>query len=257
MCSDAIRICVPLVLACAVALHSCSIKEDREACPCWLTMQVPSQGDSQMIVNWVLAASDTVMEGVLNVVSGPSCTVEVPRERIWLVAVSGSDGQFAGVQGLKIEEGKPFPAVYYYRSELDTRCDSLRDTILLHKNHTCVTIRDNNPFEIFTYYLCGNSCGFDFEGNVLEGPFRSRAEPNNGAYSCIVPRQGDDSLRLEVYLGNELTRSFPIGELIVQSGFDWTAEDLEDIDLTLDYTDTQVTFTVNGWTHRLTFYYEF
>ena len=32
---------------------------------------------------------------------------------------------------------------------------------------------------------------------------------------------------------------------------------LEDIDLTLDYSATQVTFTVNGWTHRLTFYYEF
>ena len=62
---------------------------------------------------------------------------------------------------------------------------------------------------------------------------------------------------MDVYLGQELMRSFPIGDIIAQSGFDWEAEDLEDIDLTLDYSATQVTFTVNGWTHRLTFYYEF
>lgn len=257
MCSNAIRNCVPLVLALAVTLHSCSIKEDRGECPCWLTLQVPSQGGSHLIVNWVLEASDTVREGILDDENNPSCTVEVPREKIRLVAVSGADGRFAGVQGLKIEEGRPYPPVYYYQTVLDTSCDSLRDTIRLHKNHAYVKIRDNSPNASFTYYLCGNSCGFDLDGKVARGPFRSKADFKEGAYSCIVPRQGDNSLRLDIYLGQELMRSFPIGDIIAQSGFDWEAEDLEDIDLTLDYSATQVTFTVNGWTHRLTFYYEF
>jgi hypothetical protein len=62
---------------------------------------------------------------------------------------------------------------------------------------------------------------------------------------------------LEVYRSGELLRSFPIGDIIAESGFDWNAVDLEDIEVTLDYIDTGVDFTVNGWKHTLTFYYEF
>ena len=100
MCSNAIRNCVPLVLALAVTLHSCSIKEDRGECPCWLTLQVPSQGGSHLIVNWVLEASDTVREGILDDENNPSCTVEVPREKIRLVAVSGADGRPSWIQAV-------------------------------------------------------------------------------------------------------------------------------------------------------------
>ena len=187
----------------------------------------------------------------------PSCTVQVPRERIRLVAVSGAEGRFTAAQGLMTEEGEQYPPVYYYRSVLDSRCESLRDTIHLHKNHVCINIYDGNSSGSFSYCIVGGVCGFGPDGQILPGPFSSRAEPGAGGVFCRVPRQADASLRLDVYQGSQLARSFPIGEIIAESGYDWTAEDLEDIDLTLDYTATDVTFTINGWQHKITFYYEF
>ena len=257
MSFNVIRNCIPLVLAVAVTLHSCSIKEDREVCPCWLTIQTVPGGGSQSEVCWSLWASDAVRQGVLDVLGDPSCTVEVPRETIRLVAVSGAEGLFSAELGLMTEEGEQYPPVYYYSSVLDSRCESLRDTILLHKNHVCINIQDGNSTGSFRYRIVGNVCGFGPDGQILPGPFSSQAEQSAGSFICRVPRQADGSLRLDVYQGSQLTRSFPLGEIIEMSGFDWTAEDLEDIDLTLYYTATEVTFTVNGWQHKITFYYEF
>ena len=50
-----------------------------------------------------------------------------------------------------------------------------------------------------------------------------------------LPVQMDGSLRLNVmaYDGT-LLRSFALGEYILQSGYDWNAEDLEDIRIEVD-----------------------
>ena len=39
----------------------------------------------------------------------------------------------------------------------------------------------------------------------------------------------------------------PLGEYIVRSGYDWTAEDLDDVNVALDLEMQQVTITVSGW----------
>lgn len=257
MFSDARRYCVPLVLIATALLGSCSIKEDREVCPCFLSVSRPDpeaglQGD----VFWYLAAGDYSIGGKMEEGEKEVCDIEVPREVLRLIAVSGiPDGLFMN-GGLRIEEGNECPPVYYYKTDLDARCNSLRDTIHLHKNYCTVSIRGDTS-QSFTYYLAGTSCGFDWDGNILQGSFRAPFREEEEGLSCRTPRQGDDSLRLEVCQGAELVRSFPIGEIIAGSGYDWSAEDLEDVVLTLDYTDTQVTFTVNGWQHKITFYYEF
>ena len=42
-------------------------------------------------------------------------------------------------------------------------------------------------------------------------------------------------------------RTFSIGEYIIESGYDWTAESLEDVNVEIDYAKTEVSFTVNDW----------
>ena len=71
------------------------------------------------------------------------------------------------------------------------------------------------------------------------------------------PRQLDDSLELEVYLNGVLTRTVRIGELIANSGYSWTKEDLDDIYISLGlFTNRSVAVRVNGWnTEAFTFKY--
>ena len=257
MFSDANRYCVPLVFLALGLIQSCSIKEDREICPCYLTVVRPdSEAGLRGEVFWYLAAGDYSIGGKIEDGEREVCDIEVPREVLRLIAVSGMTGELSINGGLRIEAGNDCPPVFYYKTDLDARCNSLRDTIHLHKNYCNVSIEGDISSD-FTYMLSGSSCGFDWEGNILQGSFRAPFREEGSVLCCRAPRQADSSLRLDVYQGLEMVRSFPIGEMIVQSGYDWSAEDLEDIEITLDYTGTQVTFTVNGWQHQLTFYYEF
>ncbi len=257
MCSDAIRYCVPLVFLMLLTCPSCSVKEDREICPCFLTVVRPdSEAGLQGEVFWYLAAGDYMLEGKIEDGEKQACDIEVPRTVFRLIAVSGITGGLSQISGFRIEEGESCPPVYCYRAELDTRCNSLRDTIRLHKNYCRVTVRGGFP-DSFTYMLEGQSCGFDWEGNIIQGRFHSYFNYGEGGFYCNVPRQADSSLRLDLLREGELLRSFPLGDLIAQSGYDWEAEDLEDIEISLDYQDTGVNFNIDGWTHRLTFYYEF
>ena len=238
-------------------VQSCSIKEDREVCPCYLTVVRPDSGaGSQGEVFWYLAAGDYGLEGMIEEGEKQVCDIEVPRTVFRLIAVSGMTGGLSDKSGFWIGEGEKYPPVYYYKTDLDARCNSLRDTIRLHKNYCNISLRGDIS-ENLTYCLAGSSCGFDWDGNILRGGFRSQFGQEGATFRCRAPRQADSSLSLEVYRSGELLRSFPIGDIIAESGFDWNAVDLEDIEVTLDYIDTGVDFTVNGWKHTLTFYYEF
>ena len=249
MSSNAIRYCVPLVFLLLCLCQACSIKEDREICPCFLTVVRPDSGaGSQGDVFWYLGM---IEEGEKQV-----CDIEVPRTVFRLIAVSGIVGGLSGNSVFRIGEGESYPPVYYYKTDLDAHCNSLRDTIRLHKNYCNVSI-EGQVSDSFTYILAGSSCGFDWEGNIVRGDFSSPFYREGASFCCRAPRQADSSLRLELYKDGVLLRSFPIGEMIAESGFDWAAEDLEDIEVRLDYIDTGVDFTVNGWKHTITFYYEF
>jgi hypothetical protein len=64
---------------------------------------------------------------------------------------------------------------------------------------------------------------------------------------AVLPRQIDASLMLEVDDGKGGYKAFALGQYIVSSGYDWTAEDLEDITVTLDYALTEIRLVIGGW----------
>ena len=53
-------------------------------------------------------------------------------------------------------------------------------------------------------------------------------------------RAGDDGERVVV-------DRLPLGEYIARSGYDWTAENLADVNVALDLEMQQVMITVSGW----------
>ena len=106
------------------------------------------------------------------------------------------------------------------------------------------------------------------------GEFRYAPMQENGVYQVRVPIQVDNSLELVMleipdqvgYDGEEMpcqagydgeragdvvkrvvVDRLPLGEYIARSGYDWTAEDLADVNVALDLEMQQVTITVSGW----------
>jgi len=93
--------------------------------------------------------------------------------------------------------------------------------------------------------------------------FRYAPMQENGVYQVRVPRQVDNSLELVMLeisdqvgydgerAGDDGERAvvdrLPLGEYIARSGYDWTAEDLADVNVALDLEMQQVMITVSGW----------
>ena len=122
----------------------------------------------------------------------------------------------------------------------------------------------SSPYDIEVW---GNVAGVSaWDLMPVKGDFRYAPVQKNGVYQVRVPRQEDNSLelvmvempdqvghdgRFPVGAGDDCERAvvdrLPLGEYIARSGYDWTAEDLADINVALDLEVQQVMITVSGW----------
>ena len=77
---------------------------------------------------------------------------------------------------------------------------------------------------------------------------------SDGLCRLRIPRQLDGSPRLEIdFLDSGEVRTFPVGEYILESGYDWDAADLKDISLEMDFSRSSLTFTISKWKKTLSY----
>ena len=101
----------------------------------------------------------------------------------------------------------------------------------------------------------GNICGYDSSTRPSPGPFcftcRETGPGTSGGHaSCVVklPRQKDGSLKMDILSGDTILRSFAIGHYMESCGYDWTSEDLEDLELEINFAATTITLRTAAWT---------
>ena len=69
----------------------------------------------------------------------------------------------------------------------------------------------------------------------------------------MLPRQRDASLKLDIFGDDGLLKSFSLGNYLLESGYDWTAKDLRDATVLVDFAGTQIRIEVGGWDHSYDF----
>lgn len=230
----------------------CSVKEERDECPCRLILDF-SQVDTLSVPEAIIYAVDelgTVYGGLVPAEEFmPEYQMDVMRSRLHLNVCSGDDGHYKHGKGLGIPYGDACPEIWMYSSDLEAASEMVRDTVMLRKNHCVLTIiieKEDSP----VYGLCvkGNVNGYGVDGNPMEGPFSCiPKEIGKKRYRTVIPRQADPSLILEVDDGTEILKSIALGELISAGGYDWTSPDLEDLTVHIDWAFTDVVITVRGW----------
>ncbi|MBO5499842.1 MAG: hypothetical protein J5990_10690 [Bacteroidales bacterium] len=299
-------------------LSSCSIKEDRDGCPCWMTVEMPGQaghdgekvgqagrfsvgaGDGESVVLRLRGNSDEdavdyeyqVTEAVR--VDVGALEYEVPRGSVGVSAVAfgneipgragydekaagydggmpdrvGYDGKSAGYDGdeIRVPVGEQMDSLYGFFKMYHTRCESIRCDVELHKEFCTVsfTLGEDGYSSPYHIEVWGNVAGVSaWDLMPVLGEFRYAPMQKNGVYQVRVPRQEDNSLELVMleipdqvgydgeragYDGERVVVDrLPLGEYIVRSGYDWTAEDLADVNVALDLEMQQVMITVSGW----------
>jgi len=299
-------------------LSSCSIKEDRDGCPCWMMVEMPDRvghdgekvgqagrfsvgaGDGESVVLRLRGNSDEdAVDYAYKVTEAVRADVgaleyEVPRGAVGVSAVAFGneipgraeydekaagydggmhnrvwhDGKSAGYDGdqIRISVGEQMDSLYGFFKMYHTRCESIRCDVELHKEFCTVsfTLGEDGYTSPYDIEVWGNVAGVSaWDLMPVHGEFRYAPMQENGVYQVRVPRQVDNSLELVMLeipdqVGYDGERAgdddervvvdrLPLGEYIARSGYDWTAEDLADVNVALDLEIQQVMITVSGW----------
>ena len=285
-------------------LSSCSIKEDRDGCPCWMMVEMPDLvgQDGTVVLRLRVNSDEDAVDYEYQVTEAVRVDVgaleyEVPRGSVGVSAVAfgnempgragydekaagddggmpnrvGHDGKSAGYDGdeIRVPVGEQMDSLYGFFKMYHTRCESVLCDVELHKEFCTVsfTLGEDGYTSPYDIEVWGNVAGVSaWDLMPVQGEFRYAPMQENGVYQVRVPRQVDNSLELvmleipdqvgydgrsPVGAGDDGERvvvdRLPLGEYIARSGYDWTAEDLADVNVALDLEMQQVMITVSGW----------
>ena len=217
-----------------VALVSCSIKEDRSDCPCWLTVDADK---AVSVDGWFGTRS-------LFNVKGGFVDKKVPRGIVNLVA---SYGNFSA------PEGQQMDSLFARRIPVNTDGESAFARVTLCKNFATIELDFKDEDDGRTAYdLLATGTVAGVNARTLEpedGPFRCIPEPvlDGRGYAFRVPRQKDESLNVTLSYNGKAVEILDLGYLIAKTGFDWKAENLGDIAILCDLPAHTFTITVKEW----------
>lgn len=212
-------------------LSSCSIKEDRDGCPCWMTVDFPEVAESRQhitesVVLRLRGNSDEdavdyeyqVTEAVK--VNVGALEYEVPRGSVGVSAVAfgneipgraGYDEKAAGYDGgmpdrvghdgdeIRVPVGEQMDSLYGFFKMYHTRCESVLCDVELHKEFCTVsfTLGEDGYTSPYDIEVWGNVAGVSaWDLMPVLGEFRYAPILKNGVYQVRVPRQVDNSLEL-------------------------------------------------------------
>jgi len=253
-----------------IGLFSCKaiVLEDRMACPAMLYIDREDgqaiEGDASVLLavrdshtSEVIAADNPRLEDLepdrysLEIHKSPGIIVS------GVIGAKRSRGE-GGARTLTIPSGLEGDPLYIFTASSPALDDELIVPAKLRKEHCRMTFRFCLEEGGFPYRLAviGNASGIDLmSGKPVEGPFRFEPEEEKpGIFHCIVPRQADRLLALELTPKEGLNAHEGFaGTLLLWEylqrleGFSWEIENLPDITLDIDFFHLSITVAVNDW----------
>ena len=228
------------LLACA----SCSVKEDRNACPCILSLYTSEAAGKRVAVEVWNMDGVCVAEGETD---GPVLELQVPRGQLLVTACSGlaSCHLLGGV--VSIPRGAQMDPLSAWRAEADCRGEQSSQILFLHKQWATVNLK------LLNYPATAAPPVLKIEGKVSGYDLASGLPVNGGfLFHPLLGTEGDVVFRLPRQSGDDLLlevgpKVLPIGEMIVAGGYDWKEADLDDIFMWVDYLDSTVRIWISEW----------
>lgn len=254
-------------MAFAAVLSSCSLKEDRYPCPCYLNVsfeEKESLRDTVSLLGWNSAElfSDAILAGDYD-----PYWVKAVRKGIFNFSVSrGAAPSDRNGHFIEAKFGSQSDSLYAFHDEIVAEGDMVYSKVRFHKQFCTVFLdimKNGEQMKDFGFLVTGNTCGFDLlDFSPVSGPFSYdfRGIYGERTVSFRIPRQIDESMVLTIYRYDsegvpEHMGNFPLGKYIVKTGYDWSEVDLQDVYVTVDLAIGQVIIAVDGWEDGMVFFY--
>ena len=238
-------------------LASCSVKEDRDECPCWLQIDLSTCShfaDRVSLKGWT-SASPVFGVQVLSEDFSSAHEEEVPRTMVSYCATSGLDASRNSGMSVVIPEGEQSDRLYAYRADVQAYGETAYDKVSLHKQYAAVAVKIGDGGNGCSVHVRSRWNGLDLVSlKPLAGAFEFTPElTEEKVWYFRLPRQGDDSLVMEITDRSGNTYPYDLGDEIRRTGYDWSAVDLDDIMLGVDYASGKLTIEVIPWEEGLVY----
>ena len=252
-----------LAVALMVSATSCSVKEDRDLCPAYLTVRSnghigePSYSENIFYnISATAGGSHDEATGTFTEFSDEGRIFKSPRKKSMTVSVAGGVKNMIVTDSLvRIPVGMECDRILGGSGTVWVPEDLGEITLPLQRNYCNIqmgivgTVYDPYPYY---FLLKGNVDGFELPSfNPHVGRFEKRIDIAPGdIFECRVPRQFDDGLVVEArsVTTNEVVTEIPVGQLAREMDYDWRKADLDDILINIDFARTMVSITVADWT---------
>ncbi len=250
-----ISVCTLLSL---YVLSSCTVKEDRTECPCRLEILLDESSGNlsgKDILLWFSEDSGHPLRKTSFPSSEKQMTADVPRGKIRIFAATGDNVSMSTGQWnhLHLEPGLQADSIFACNSIVECFGEMSTDTLILHKQWCTahILLEETGGWEPFRFEIYGKWSGLSADDlTALEGPFRYQSDATARQMTVRIPRQGDDSLVLKVHLtqGNQSdSKTFPLGKLIAEIGYQWDKTDLDDLAISLDEATLGLNIEIIDW----------
>ena len=227
------RFCIPLFLA---ALLCCSVKEVRDHCPCRLEMDLSAFGEVTRLVH-----VDTGSGAQPLALSGGEDLIyreDLSRRQAMGVAVWSSkpDGD----------------SLYLYCRDLPVGRERLFLKAVPRKQFATVVlyVLPAGEYPVPVEYTVYSDYGaIDLHtGQPVKKALSIPLEGESDHYVFRLPRQDQRSrLLLEAREADGRLHTYPLGEWVRESGYDWEAPDLDDLLVGVDFADATVFVWAADW----------
>ena len=234
---------------------SCSVKEDRSPCPCWLTVDGTDAfrvSDRPSLRIWSgadVGVSETLPEGDAPYVR----EYTVPRGTATVSVHSGPETGKEEEGRVLFADNLPADTLWAHASAVDCRGEEARDTVRMRRQFARVALRPRegswSASGVRSMAVSTSCGGLDLRTlRPLDGGWGMPLDIEDDTEAVFyVPRLRPDgrfSLTLDIR-GDAEERDLQAA--LRQTGYDWTKADLDDITLTLDGSLCVVEVTVEQW----------
>lgn len=238
--------CIPALAV--LCLGSCSIKENRMDCPCRLTMDLTEFGLEGPVGLTLWNNGLYVLEKRVSALD--SLEMDVPRVVYRFAALPSTFDQWLeGKTNLVVAKGEQFPMVYSYCNQhLDAVCETLCEKVVAHKQYAEIFIDpEDADMSYLQYYLKGETIGFNImDLSPVAGEFECRMDGAGKLVSAKIPRQEGNGLKI-VVSGAERSGTLDLSAFLEDNGYDWNADDLEDVYIKISALKSYVEIDIEDW----------
>ena len=249
-----------LLIAIVTASASCSLKEDRDGCPCHLIIGLDNAvGNGNADIFIFQDGEEVLADNVVPADYPEGYRCEVRRRPASVTVIQGLKENIIHEGRLVIKNGNDADRLFLYNETLQCGSETVMAAADLHKNWTTLEISlaaeagEDSPAGNVRIDISGGICGMDLRnGAPVRGDFQCiarLADSGFAVYAVNLPRQisSEDEILIAVSRNGKELFTCDISEAISRTGFDWSKPDLDDIRLRLDYISALFDVEIAEW----------